>query len=60
MKTLMAACLEEGEAMVEENGLDYQYTATQDNKQVKGSMLIVTATDLPDNKAESVITLSLL
>ena len=49
--------LEEGDAMVEDNGLDYTCTATKDNAQMQGSILIITATDLPDNKAESTITL---
>ena len=49
--------LEEGAAMIEDNGLDYLYTATKDNPKVQGSTLIITATDLPDNKAESITTL---
>ena len=49
--------LEEGAAVVGDNGLDYLYTATQNNKQVQGSKVIITASNLPDNKTESVTTL---
>ncbi len=49
--------VEEGAAMVSDNGLDYVYTATKDNLGVKGGKVVIVATDLPDNKAETTVAL---
>lgn len=49
--------LEEGAALMEDNGLDFVYTATKDNSAVKGSKVTITATDLPDYKAEDTVEL---
>lgn len=42
--------LETGQAILEDNGLDWLYTATVDNPSPQGSTVRVTASDLPGNK----------
>lgn len=42
--------VETGQATLQENGLDWLYTATVDNPILPGTIISVTATDLPGNK----------
>lgn len=49
--------VEEGDAVIDSNGLDYLYTATTDNKELAGDKITITATDTPDNVSVSETTL---
>lgn len=49
--------LEQGEAMLLANGLDWQYTATQANAILAGTKIKATANDLPGNTGVLEITL---
>jgi hypothetical protein len=51
------ALLETGNAVEQNNGLDWTYTATQANSKVAGSKIIAIATDVPGN--EGILEVSL-
>ena len=52
------ALVEEGSAQLHENGLDWVYTTQKKNTTLKGSKLIVRASDLPGNIVEKEVVLS--
>lgn len=52
------ALVEEGLAQQHENGVDWVYTTQKQNAEVKGSKLIVRASDLPGNTVEKEVVLS--
>ncbi|MBI9065119.1 MAG: hypothetical protein JEZ14_24255 [Marinilabiliaceae bacterium] len=45
--------IEQGDAIIDETGLSWIYTATQDNPQVSGSKIVVKATDIPGNLTQT-------
>lgn len=49
--------LEQGNAQVQPNGLDYTYTATLANAQLAGSKIKAIATDVPGNEGSLEVTL---
>ena len=53
LKMGMASSVEEGDALLDSNGLDYIYTATTENKDLAGDKITITATDAPNNTASS-------
>ena len=52
------ALVEEGSAQQHENGVDWVYTTQKQNAKVKGSKLIIRASDLPGNTVEKEIVLN--
>lgn len=44
--------LEQGDAELDENGVDWVYTTQKNNGALKGSKLVVRASDLPGNRTE--------
>ena len=52
------ALVEEGAAQLHENGTDWVYTTQKQNTNVKGSKLIVRASDLPGNRVEKEVALN--
>jgi hypothetical protein len=49
--------LEEGAAVLNDNGVDWMYTTQEENLQMLGTKLIVSATDLPQNLSKREFTL---
>jgi len=49
--------IEQGDAAMQKNGLDWLYTATVLNSAVQGSIVTVSATDLPENETVQEVVL---
>nr|MBC7614380.1 hypothetical protein [Pseudopedobacter sp.] len=53
-----SSLIEEGEAVMDINGIDWKYTATQANATLAGTQLTFKAYDLPGNEAVLALTLN--
>lgn len=53
-----SSLIEEGEAVMDVNGIDWKYTATQANATLAGTQLTFKAYDLPGNEAVLMFTLN--
>lgn len=57
IRTSAGDIIEQGEAVLEKNGLDWLYTATAVNAALPGTVIIVTATDTPANQVVKEVVL---